>query len=228
MELKNIFVLKFPKIIQALFYFIQYEKREDVCERGTNKLQWKKAKQFINDDMFAKMTEHWPCGPKDHAFKEYERLAFISRCLSEYNILEVEEYSMALAKIMKWILQAIELRTEDVKQRRDVKEQLRIDREEKIAKEAERKERRQTAFDEAKAKHDEEVALEKAMREEQRDQAEEDEKEDNQSEPPEFDGDGWILQFDDEYPPIEIPDEVIADTDNDFNIVIENPEQVDD
>lgn len=115
MELKSIYTIKYPKIIQVLFYFLQYQKREAICERGTNKLLWKKAKQFINEDLFAKMTEHWPCGPKDHAYKEYEKLAFVQRCLNEYNINEVEDYSIALGKIMRWILQAIELRTEDVK-----------------------------------------------------------------------------------------------------------------
>lgn len=219
MELKSIFVLKFPKIIQCLFYFLQYQKREDICERGTNRLLWKRAKAYINEDLFAKMSEHWPCGPKDHNFLEYERLGFIKKCLAEYNLVEVDDYSIALGKLMRWIIQAIELRTEDVRQRREGKAQLRQFRANKIKEEEERMERRAAAFEEAKAKHDEEVQLEKAMRKEQEEA--EDGGADDKSDVPDFDGEGWYQQFDEENPPIEIPDEVKDDVDNDFNIIIE-------
>ena len=106
------------------------------------------------------MSEHWPCGPKDHDFKEYEKLAFIRSNLAGYSLSEVDDYSIALGKIMRWINQAINLRTEDVKQRREAKQQLRKNRENKIKEEEDRMDRRTAAFEEAKNKYDEEVALE--------------------------------------------------------------------
>lgn len=123
-DLRNIYVLKYHKIIQALFYLLQYQTREDICERGTNKLLWKKAKIFINDELFSKMGEYWPNGPKEDTFKEYEKLKYIQDCISSYDEKEVEAYSLALGKLREWIQQAIDLRTMNVKQRRDQKEAL--------------------------------------------------------------------------------------------------------
>jgi len=54
---KSVFVLRFPKIIQTLFYLLRYRERSYICDRGTNCLSWKKAKIFINDDLFLKMNE---------------------------------------------------------------------------------------------------------------------------------------------------------------------------
>ena len=48
-----------------------------MCERDTNKLLWKKAKLNINDDFFNKLGEYWPVGPKEDAYKEYEKFAFL-------------------------------------------------------------------------------------------------------------------------------------------------------
>ena len=70
-DFKNIFVLKYSKIIQCLFYLLKFREREDICERGTNKLKWKKAKIFLNDDLFNKMADFWPLGEKDDNYKEY-------------------------------------------------------------------------------------------------------------------------------------------------------------
>jgi len=44
-------------------------KREDLCERDTNKLEWKKAKNYINEDFFKKIGEYNPFGPKEDEFK---------------------------------------------------------------------------------------------------------------------------------------------------------------
>jgi hypothetical protein len=49
MELKDYNVIKMPRIMQSLFYMLEYE-RVDICEKNTNKFFWKKAKTMINDD----------------------------------------------------------------------------------------------------------------------------------------------------------------------------------
>jgi hypothetical protein len=80
---KSVFVLKFPKIVQTLFYLLKFRERSYICDRGTNKLSWKKAKVFINDDLFIRMNEYTQsaAGSKDEYFREYEKLKFLQHNL---------------------------------------------------------------------------------------------------------------------------------------------------
>ena len=36
-------VIKMPRVFQTVFYLLKYN-REEICERDTNALEWKKAK----------------------------------------------------------------------------------------------------------------------------------------------------------------------------------------
>jgi len=47
-ELKDFTVIKMPRVMQSLMYMLEYE-REEICEKGTNKFFWKKAKNLINE-----------------------------------------------------------------------------------------------------------------------------------------------------------------------------------
>lgn len=104
---RALYVIKYPRIFQSLFYLLKYREREYVCERGTNLLSWKKTKVFINDDLFTKMGDYWPSGPKEDAYKEYERLKFIQNNLSGISEEAVDEYSVPLGKLLRWIHLAI-------------------------------------------------------------------------------------------------------------------------
>lgn len=137
-DFRNIFVIKYPRIIQTLFYLLKFRERDYICERGTNKLSWKKAKVYINDDLFAKMGEYWPYGPKDEDFREYERLRFIQTNLKGIHEDAVDEYSVALGKLYRWLQFAIDIRLEDIRQRREHKKELRAMRAEAQEKERER------------------------------------------------------------------------------------------
>jgi len=53
-----------PRVFQSLFYMLSY-KREDLCERDTNKIEWKKAKNSINEDFFKMIGQYNPWGPKE-------------------------------------------------------------------------------------------------------------------------------------------------------------------
>lgn len=141
-DLKQLYVMKYPKIFQALFYFLQFKPRDYVCERDTNKLDWKRGKSFINDDMFSKMGDYWPIGPKEMSFKEYEQLKFVQSCTAGISEEELEEYSVALCKLYKWLKLAIDVRVEDVKMRRGNKKRLKEKREKAIDAERERMEKR--------------------------------------------------------------------------------------
>lgn len=63
-------IMKMPRILQALFYTLKYT-REDICERDTNKLDFKRAKTLINEDLFDRMTRHNPFGQREEEYKEY-------------------------------------------------------------------------------------------------------------------------------------------------------------
>jgi hypothetical protein len=71
-------VIKKPRIFQSIFYLLRYT-REQICERDTNKLEWKKAKQLLNEDFFKRIGEYDPYGPKEDEFAAYQRLRFIDR-----------------------------------------------------------------------------------------------------------------------------------------------------
>ena len=81
MEFGNLHVIKFPRILQSLFYILKRNERELICDNDTNKLSWKKARKFFQssgeDSIYHQMNEYWPIGPKEGEFKEYQKLKFI-------------------------------------------------------------------------------------------------------------------------------------------------------
>ena len=162
-------------------------------------------------------------GPKDKEFKEYQKLKFIKTNVDGIDENDVDEFSMALGKLYRWLLMALELRIEDVTNRRAAKEKEREFRADAIEREAERMERYQTALEEEKEAFEAKQAEEAEKREEA-------EGEDGAEKPAEdapeaeFDEEAFKLAFDEENPPIEEPPEVIDDVDNDFNVEIEAEE----
>jgi hypothetical protein len=67
-----------------VLYLLKYE-REQICERDTNKLEWKKAQILIYDDEFFKrIGEYNPFGPKEEEFKPYQKLKFIEQNIEGY------------------------------------------------------------------------------------------------------------------------------------------------
>jgi len=101
-----------------LFYLLGYS-REEVCERGTNALNFKKAKSLINEKLFFKIGSYNPVGPRTEDYKVYQQMMFLKKNLESVTEEHVEEYSVVLSKILKWVNMAIDLRCEDVVNRRD-------------------------------------------------------------------------------------------------------------
>ena len=112
---------------------------------------------------------------------------------------------------------------------------LRQERQEAINKENERKKERDTFLEEEKAKWDEEqmqrkqedddrikLLTEQKMKATEEDESDEDEEEEKPEVKPyevvPFDPAESIAKFDEENPPIHIPDEIIDDVDNDLEI----------
>lgn len=84
----------------------------------------------------------------------YQKLAFLRKNLEAIEEEKVEEFSMVLAKIYRWVVTAIELRIEDVQSRRNHSAFLRYEREQAIKEDAARTEKRQAALDEKQQEHE--------------------------------------------------------------------------
>lgn len=84
-----------------MFYLLGY-KREEICDRGTNALNFKKAKAFINEQLFSKMANYNPTGQRDSKFCDYHKLSFLKKNLDSCEEDKVEEFSIVMSKIYKW------------------------------------------------------------------------------------------------------------------------------
>ena len=151
--------MKHPRILQTLFYLLGYE-REQICERDTNCLDFKKAKEFINDQLFQKMANYDPCGEREGPFKQYQKLSFLKANLAEIQEDLVEDFSNVLIKIYRWIQLAIDIRIEDVTRRRDTVEFHKQERENATRAEEQRQEKYAKELEERKAAFEEAVDAE--------------------------------------------------------------------
>lgn len=82
-------VLKMPRVMQSIFYFLGYE-REKVCEKGTNKFFWKSAKLHLNADFFKRLAEHSVLGQREGHYPRYSTLNFLERNLEGVSAEEVD------------------------------------------------------------------------------------------------------------------------------------------
>lgn len=113
--------------------------REEVCERDTNKLHFKKVREILRDnDFYDKMSGYKIQGTKTSDFREYERLRFMKKNMEKNDDEQLEAYSMTMTKLFQWCMLALELRTDDVTNRRDKIEELRHDRDVAIGQSDER------------------------------------------------------------------------------------------
>ena len=68
------------------------------------------------------MRTYDPFGPKEGEYKKYQKLEFIRSNISDYTEEMVDEYSVTVGRIYKWLLLAIDTRIDDVLSRRAKKE----------------------------------------------------------------------------------------------------------
>lgn len=208
-----------PRIFQSLFYLLGYT-REEVCERDTNKLEWKKAKHILtgeNEDgaeFFKRIGDLNPFGAKEDQFKAYQKLKFLKKNIkkNEQQPEQVDEYSIALGKLFKWLLCSLEMRVNDVIARRDHK--LKLKEERRIAEEAfaERERLRNEALEIGKSEHegkeDERIAaLDSDLP-----------AEDPRRKPRDFDEKSLLRKWDAENAKVEVSAVVVDDVDNDYDI----------
>jgi hypothetical protein len=229
LEFSQLHVIKFPRIFQSVIYLLHFHSREFICVDDTNKLAWKKASLFMAnstpESVYFKMNEYWPIGPKDGEYKEYQKLKFIRENIEGINEEDVDEYSITLGKIYRWLLMALELRIEDVSSRKKTKEKEREYRADAIERETDRLERYASQLQEEKDAYDQKLEAEKDAKDAAKEEADDAAAPEEEDADIEFDEEEFKAKFDDENPPIEKPAEVIDDLDNDFNIEVEEEEQ---
>jgi hypothetical protein len=126
-DFKNFNVLKQIRVFQSVFYFLG-SVREQICERDTNMLEWKIAKEKIDDAFFKSIADYQPFGPKLEEFKLYQKLRFIKKNVEGIEPEFVDEYSVTVGRLYRWMLAAIELREMDVSKRRNHSAYLRKER----------------------------------------------------------------------------------------------------
>ena len=77
-------VIKMQRIFQSLFYLLGYT-REAICERDTNKLFWKKAKNLWNKELLKKLEAYEPWGPREGVPPRYRLINWIQHNLEGNN-----------------------------------------------------------------------------------------------------------------------------------------------
>lgn len=153
-EFANLNIIKFPRIFQTFFYLLQYSAKENICVELTNALEWKKCRDALSEDskndIFKMLADYQFEGPKDNEFKLYESLVFLKRNIEDFNVQDVADYSQALAHLLIWLRSGLELRVQDVNNRRAAKRAAKALREDAIENEEARVEKRNTYVEEKK------------------------------------------------------------------------------
>ena len=153
LDFKDLSIMKFPRVLQTLFYLLKY-KREEVCERDTSKLDFKRTKPYIDEELFDRMSNYQPFGPNDSEFEPYQKLSFLTRNLETISDEQVDEFSIPLGKILRWVRMALDVRTEDVRRRKNIISILKHEREQALKADEDRTAKRQEELDAEKAVSD--------------------------------------------------------------------------
>ena len=102
------------KVFQNLFYFAKMNPC-DINENKTNKLEWKKARQFWKD-VFPYIIEYNPIGAKPEQVKQIYKLNKIKEnleaCLKQRD--EIKTYSQTLVMLVDLILHIIKVRHDNI------------------------------------------------------------------------------------------------------------------
>jgi hypothetical protein len=212
LDMRQNYIIKHPRVLQTLFYMLGYT-REQICERGTNPLDFKLIKDLINEQLFQKMGTYKPDGSRDGEFSEYQKIAFLKENIRDLDEEKVEDFSMMLGKVLQWIRAALELRCEDVVNRRDTVEYQKHERQQAIAASADRQKKYELEIAEAKAAWEEKNAEEKEKAAEG----------EEPTEPAKFDEEKFKTEFDEANAEIKIDDEPKEEIDNDFNLAYKPP-----
>ena len=223
MEMTQYTVLKYPRVFQYAMYMLGYN-REEVCEKDTNKLWLQKLRLLIDEKFFEKLAEYSPLGARSGKYPRYRILNSIEKNVEEVKDEEVSGYSIAYGQLLRWIKESIKIRKKDISVRKAKRQTAREERENKIKEKEEwekkRAEELKTLVEEAEANW----IAEKKKEMEQENQEEVDEF-GNLDAPPvkqeipkfQYEEATILAEWLEKNPPIEIPAEVVDETDADYD-----------
>lgn len=200
-ELAEYKVLKFARVFQLAFY-LQGVKREEVVEPRTNMINWKISKKFLNNNFKDFIKHVQPRGPKPSKPEVYAKTTKLERDLLSINFEDLQQYSLCLSTLYKFLEHYFKLRILDVTYRRHEYNFKVEERESAIKFSQELAEKRKKHLEDAREAYEKEL-----------EGLEED------AEKPEFDELKILQDFDENESnrPIEIPAEVQADEDGDID-----------
>lgn len=166
------------------------------------------------------MGNYNPLGRRDGAFKEYQKISFLKKNISDLDDEKVEEFCLVMGKVLKWIQMALEIRCEDVVNRRDTVEYIKQDREQAIKSDAERTKKYESEVAEKKQAFDEAQQAELA-KEKESDEPAEDNGESKVA--PQFDELEFKVEFELANPEIVIAAQCPEEVDNDYDLTYKPP-----
>lgn len=200
LDLVNYHIVKHSKLIKIALYLSGVE-RASIIEPGTNYLNWKKAKIFVNSNLRDFFTQLKAKGQKHEKPEPYAMTMKLEKDLLSMNIEDIQHYSLALANLYRFLEQYFKVRVLDVGYRRKIYNNKADERDNVIKAAQDILERRKKYLEDAKDAYDKEV---EAM--------------DEESEKPTFDENKLMQEFDENESNkvVEIPPEIVADVDNDI------------
>lgn len=144
-------VIKTPKVVQALMFLLGVS-REEICEPGSNKLFWKKARQLLGERIVQLMCDYRVLGSKQGEYRAYQTINYCERLIQEHSSEDVESYSFAVFRLFKWLQAALALRKQDIIRRKDLTRKARDNREAKLRQQEERTTNREVYLSDAQDK----------------------------------------------------------------------------
>lgn len=200
-------VVKFLRVIQIALY-LSGVLREDIVEPGTNMAHWKITKKFLNSNFQSFFENAKPFGPNPIKPQAYAGTLKLEADLKRVSVEEVQNYSVSLFTLYKYLEQYFKLRIFDVTLRRKLYLAKVEIRENALKAAEELAERRQKVIDDAKETFEKEI---EALEED--------------AEKPIFEVENLLKEFDEAEgnENIEIPEEVFPDVDEDIAWEDSNP-----
>jgi hypothetical protein len=113
-------VIKYPEIIKMFMIFAGY-KKDEINFKGTNILNWPKAKSLLSKDkIHDTIVQYGPRGAKtDSKVPSYAKWQRILKCLEKYDQATVVTYNPYLAFILRFLQLSGKVRIADNEARRN-------------------------------------------------------------------------------------------------------------
>ena len=238
-------VIRLPRLWQSAFFLLGYT-REQICLGGTNKLFWKHARQYLNEDFIDRMVAYTPYGLKEGPFKQYQTVNFLEKNIEGINGDDIEpQCGMHMSKLHKWLVLCLRTRKDEITYRKANRQKAIQQREELIKREQERQARQAQELIEAEGKyieeHKEEIELAQKWEADQNGGGQDDDYGDENDEDgasamdtrrqerpemPVFNKEEFLKKWLEENPIIDIPPEYVPEIDADWELTEEEEQRL--